>query len=110
MSPKNHIGKYEVKILRSMKNEWNGIDWFEFCIGLLVLSVLTLVFVCCVCFVKADDRVDFCFIQLRQSASPGAPDVFYIHGNVPWGDNIVLGYEYTQEAANKTLAEICPVK
>ncbi len=104
-----------VKIIKRMRDDWEGIDWFGFSLIMSLLVSIVIGFVVGICALRADGKVDNCYTEWHASLEtmPGISQsngAFIVKGHIPWRTDVTLGSAPTADEAHELMKKVCPVE
>lgn len=98
----------KIRIVEEVLN-WDAGDWCAGVFGMLLFALAVMSLVCLSNVIKADGRVDHCYIEFYNQ-SQVMPGTYVVNGHRPWRPDVVLGHADTPEQARDLLKNVCPAK
>lgn len=99
-----------VKLLKKMRDDWDGEDWMLCGIGTAALVAIAIGLVCLVATVRSNAQVDFCYTTYTRPSDTIPGGSYVVKGHVPWRTDLVLGTATTADEAVEVQKRVCPVK
>ncbi len=103
-----------VKLIKNMREDWGGEDWFGFGLITTLFVGITIGLSCLIAAARADAKVDHCYTtymspQVTIPALEGQGR-YIVYGHRSWRSDVTLGTAVTGAEANELMKNVCPVK